>query len=114
MPDPTGSKYWVLHGRPIDPAQWWACSHPERPPDNCCVFELFCPGCFAAAEAHAALHPDTMNLESSPQRPEGEERRLSETLALHVEIHGRPSPMNAVAPPPADVDPEQVLSWPIR
>ena len=108
----SDAMYWELHSRPHAPEHWWACEHPERPLDGNADCDFFCPGCFAAIEAHAAHHPDAPTVEFSPARPEGVVRLLADVLAEHVSRHGRPSPMNVAVPPPPDVDRSRVQTWP--
>jgi len=39
---------------------WWACDHPERPPDSDTAYawSTNCDGCFIAAQANAAQAPN--------------------------------------------------------
>jgi len=47
----TKPLYIPLHGTTGPPGSWWACSNPERPPDDGVRFDFRCPACRIAAEA---------------------------------------------------------------
>lgn len=49
-----------LHSWPetLAEAEWWACSHPERPAATGVWWDENCPACRLAYEAHQRLQPD--------------------------------------------------------
>jgi hypothetical protein len=103
-------QHWVLHSRPQLDNEWWACDYPERPLDNNSECDLFCPGCFAAAEAHVAMNPGRLTWTYTPQRPEGEPRLWSSVLEEHVNTHGRPCPSD-ISELPEGTLPEEIITW---
>lgn len=44
----------ALHGGGVDFSDdhWFACAQPERPRDNCVMYDWRCPACVLAGEAH--------------------------------------------------------------
>lgn len=48
---PTPLDEVPLHGFPVGPLVWWACTQPERPGDQFVTYDGRCPACLIAAEA---------------------------------------------------------------
>jgi hypothetical protein len=40
-----------IHPFDLDPPEWWACAHPERPPDDHCQWDLRCKKCLLHMQA---------------------------------------------------------------
>lgn len=59
---PTPLDEVPLHGFPVGPLVWWACSQPERPADKFVSYDGRCPACLIAAEADLRRDGDLVGM----------------------------------------------------
>ena len=62
---------------------WWACDHPERPPDSDTAYgwSTDCDGCFIAAQAAAAQAPSAFVVDRRPDVQDRTREPLGDMVA---------------------------------